>query len=70
MKTPIKAMIDAANHSGAYTYPVNSQKYPKIQIITVEELLAGKRPNMPVSLLPYFQAQHRGVDQDQLTLDV
>lgn len=68
MKTPTKAMIDAANHSGVYTYPVNSQKYPMVQIITVEELLAGKRPNMPVSLLPYFQAKRRGEDHDQMTL--
>jgi len=70
MKTPTKAMIDAANRSGLYTYPVNSKKYPKVQIITVEELLAGQRPNMPVSLLPYFQAKRRSEEHDQMILDV
>ncbi|MEV0417330.1 DNA methyltransferase [Streptosporangium canum] len=59
MQKPTKLMIDAANHSGVYTYPVNNQKYPAVQIITVEELIAGKRPSMPTSLLPYFQAKRR-----------
>lgn len=52
-------MVEAANHSGVYTYPVNGQKYPVIQIVTVEELIAGKRPSMPATLLPYFQAKRR-----------
>lgn len=33
--------------AGTYTWPLNNQKYPKIQIITVEQLLEGKRPDMP-----------------------
>lgn len=71
MKKPTKAMTEAANHSGLYTYPVNSQKYPKVQIITVEELLAGKRPNMPTTLLPYFQAKRRGPEEaDQLGFNI
>ncbi|MEU2981027.1 DNA methyltransferase [Streptomyces hirsutus] len=59
MKKPTKAMIEAANHSGFYTHPANGQKFPKVQIITVEELMTGKRPNLPLTLLPYFQAQRR-----------
>ncbi|MFF8032464.1 DNA methyltransferase [Streptomyces sp. NPDC016626] len=59
LKKPTKAMVDAANHSGVYTYPVNGQNYPKVQIITVEDLLKGKRPNLPTAMLPYFQAQRR-----------
>ncbi|MEU7913465.1 DNA methyltransferase [Microbispora bryophytorum] len=59
MRAPTKAMMEAARHSGVYTYPVNGQKYPLVQIITVEELLAGKRPSMPATLLPYFQAVRR-----------
>jgi hypothetical protein len=30
--------------------------YPRVQIITVAELLAGKRPKMPTAILPYIQA--------------
>ncbi|MFD8529433.1 DNA methyltransferase [Streptosporangium canum] len=70
MQKPTKAMIEAANHSGVYTYPVNGQKYPVVQIITVEELIAGKRPSMPATLLPYFQAKRRYDDKpgDQSSL--
>ncbi|MEU8276478.1 DNA methyltransferase [Microbispora bryophytorum] len=62
MQKPTKAMTEAANHSGVYTYPVNGVQYPVVQIITVEELIAGKRPTMPATLLPYFQAQRRTED--------
>ncbi|QDK03218.1 DNA methylase [Streptomyces phage TuanPN] len=59
MIEPTKGMVDAANHSGAYNHPANGQRYPKVQIITVKDLINGKRPNMPTALLPYFQAQRR-----------
>ncbi|WAB09831.1 DNA methyltransferase [Streptomyces phage TagePhighter] len=59
MNEPTKGMVDAANHSGAYNHPANGQRYPKVQIISVNDLVNGKRPNMPTALLPYFQAQRR-----------
>jgi hypothetical protein len=52
-------MIDAANHSGTYRHPANGQIFPKVQILSVEQLLAGQRPKMPMALLPYFQARKR-----------
>ncbi|MCA1707518.1 MAG: restriction endonuclease [Actinobacteria bacterium] len=72
MQKPTKGMVDAANHSGVYTYPVNDQKFPKVQIITVEELLDDKRPSMPNTLLPYFQAQRRydTGEGDQFVMDL
>lgn len=65
MQNPTKAMQEAANHSGLYVHPANGQKYPKVQIITVQELLDGKRPTLPPTLLPYFQAQKRVEKHDQ-----
>ncbi|MCA1606564.1 MAG: restriction endonuclease, partial [Acidobacteria bacterium] len=71
MQKPTKGMIDAANHSGGYRYPVNGQQFPKVQIITVEELLSGKQPAMPTTLLPYFQAQRRyDTEAEQLALEI
>jgi DNA modification methylase len=71
MRPPTKRMTEAANHSGVYTYPANGQPFPKVQIITVEELLNGKRPTMPNALLPFFQAQRRyDTGGDQLTMDL
>ncbi|MDX2579774.1 DNA methyltransferase [Streptomyces scabiei] len=69
MKKPTKAMQDAANHSGLYTFPPNGEKFPRIQLITVEELLEGKRPRLPVTpMLPYFQAKRREEGNPQETL--
>jgi DNA modification methylase len=65
MNKPTKAMTEAANHSGVYVHPANGQKFPKVQLITVEELLQGKRPTLPNTLLPYFQAQKRVDKGDQ-----
>lgn len=57
MARPTAGMTDAANHSGTYQHPVSGQKYPKVQVITVEALLAGKGPNMPTAMLPYVKAK-------------
>lgn len=50
-------MKDAADHAGTYTWPFNGQEFSKIQLLTVEELLAGKRPQMPPTLTPYIAAK-------------
>jgi site-specific DNA-methyltransferase (adenine-specific) len=59
MDSPTKGMTEAANHSGFYVHPANGQSFPKVQIISVSEILAGKRPALPPVLLPYFQAPKR-----------
>ena len=54
--------------SGVWTHPANGQDFPVLQHISVREMLAGKRPNLPVALAPYISAQ-RGVEMvDQGTL--
>lgn len=63
LREPTRGMLEAAEHSRIYTYPVTSRTYPKVQILTVTELLDGKRPDMPTSLLPYFQAQRQLVPE-------
>jgi DNA modification methylase len=57
LNPPTSGMIEIARRSGIYTYPVNNEQYPKLQIITVAELLNGVRPDMPTPLIPYFQAR-------------
>ncbi len=47
---------DAVNHAGTYTLTANGQSFPKIQVMTIKQLLAGKRPQMPLTFLPYIQA--------------
>jgi hypothetical protein len=63
-------MVEAANHSGTYTWPVNGQSFPRVQIITVPELLNFKRPKMPPALTPYISAVKRTkLHSDQLAFD-
>ena len=69
LEPPTRGMIDAVQHSGIYTMPSNGQQFPLVQAITVEELLAGKRPDMPPPLMPYTQAQrHRAAEPEQGTM--
>ena len=56
MAEPTKGVVDAGKHGGACTLPVNGQVYPRVQTITVADLLRGKCPKMPPTLLPYIQA--------------
>jgi DNA modification methylase len=69
MAEPTAGIKDAIDHGGTYRWPVNGQVYPRIQVITVRELLAGKRPTMPQMSLPYVQAPRAEKQSDQQTLD-
>lgn len=70
MKPPTKAMRQVANTSGVYKHPGDGREYPRIQIITVEDFLAGRHPKLPPTFSPYYQAERRGPEDTQLTLDV
>jgi hypothetical protein len=35
---------------------MNGQSYPRVQVITIAELLRGTGPKMPLLFLLYFQA--------------
>lgn len=63
---PSPGVVEAANHSGTYRYPVTDVAYPKVQVITVGDLLAGKRPHLPLTLNPYLSATRRKMADDQL----
>jgi DNA modification methylase len=68
---PSDQMREAAAKAGRYEWPLNQQKFPKVQIITTEVLLAGRRPEMPPEYGTYLQAPKAQRDADmgeQLTL--
>jgi len=48
---PSKPMKQEAIEMGDYIYNLTGQKFPKIQIISVEDLLKGIRPNHPSVIL-------------------
>lgn len=59
LEEPTRGMRDAAQHAGLYTWPWNRSTFPKVQILTVAQLLAGERPDAPPSLLPYVEAKRQ-----------
>lgn len=51
-----KGMAEAAQMTGSYTQPLTGNSYPKVQLVTVADLLAGRKPKMPTAFMPYLQA--------------
>jgi DNA methylase/Restriction endonuclease len=56
MAKPTPGVLDAVDHGRTYTWPVNGQSFPRVQVITIAELLAGKRPQIPTLITPYDTA--------------
>jgi DNA modification methylase len=56
MNKPTPGMREVADRGGIYRHSATGNKYPKIQIITIAELLAGTKPKMPTVILPYIKA--------------
>lgn len=54
LAAPTKGMVTQAAAAGYYES--SGKKYPKIQLIAVEEMLKGKRPELPTAVSPYAQA--------------
>ncbi len=47
MQKPTQSMRSEAAGAGFYISPWGNKKYPRLQILTIEELLSGKRIEMP-----------------------
>jgi DNA modification methylase len=69
MTEPTRGIHDAADHGGTYTWPINGQTFPRVQVITVGELLKGKRPQVPTLIPPYVAAVKSAPESVQLGFD-
>jgi DNA modification methylase len=58
-----RGMHEEAARASTYTTPLTGQSYPRVQLMTVEELLNGRRPKMPPAILPYIKADQWGGEQ-------
>lgn len=48
LEEPTKPMRKEAADAGVYTSDFQNTKHPRLQILTIEELLDGKQPNLPI----------------------
>jgi SAM-dependent methyltransferase len=62
---PTRGIREEVDKSGSYTSPLTGQEYPRIQVVTVADLMDKRMPKMPAAILPYLKAKPR--DPDQLT---
>ena len=57
MKAPTRGMLDAARTSGTYEHEFTGRSFPRVQIITIPDVMAGKAIDMPTPLNPYTKAK-------------
>jgi len=69
LEKPTKPMISEAVDAGSFKTPItNNVEFPKIQILTVEELLQGKKPKLPQGLVKnYYKEARPIVDKNSKT---
>jgi hypothetical protein len=68
LEEPTREMVQEVKRTDPYISPRWNQQYPKIQILTINELLHGKKPYIPTTLPSYTQAeltQKAPIDQQQ-----
>jgi DNA modification methylase len=65
LEPPTSPMVKEAKGAGQYHHDLMGKDYDRIQIITVEEILAGKRLDVPMSL-EVLKAAQRGVEDKQM----
>jgi site-specific DNA-methyltransferase (adenine-specific) len=70
LSRPTKDMITEAAAAGSYHNQLWQRDYPRIQILTIEQLLKGKQPDMPSQRSPFAQAALESEKATQLTLNV
>lgn len=63
LEYPTKSMIAEAASRGYYRSTTWNREYPRIQILTIEQLLAGKAPHLPPTLAYQKQAPKTRTDE-------
>ena len=56
LEPPTQPMVTEAASAGFYHNDFWQKDYPRVQILTVEEMLSGKRPQVPATRSPFAQA--------------
>lgn len=68
LEKPTSAMITAAATAGFYHSPGWNQDYPKLQILTIADLLNGEQVKMPPAAITFKQGDRMQKSADQKSL--
>ena len=66
---PTRGMRETAAEAGTYTWPPTGATHPKVQILTVEQVMSGVRPDMPPEHGTLAKAPVVKEESDQLALE-
>ncbi len=72
LEEPSKPMQVEAATAGAYTSPIDGRDYPRIQVLTIRQILEEhQKPMLPLLLMPTYQqaeriSDRRAADQQEL----
>lgn len=65
LEAPTKPMVREVIDAGSFEILFGSKfEFPKIQILTIEELLKGKQPNLPYGLVKNYHKEAKAVKED------
>jgi len=68
LEPPSRDMRTEAVSAGYYYSPLYNKDYPRIQILTIEELLGGKKIDMPPTSLEFLPKAPRASTGEQLPM--
>jgi len=69
LEAPTKPMLVEASKKGLYHSEVWNRDYPRLQIFTIEELFAGKKPEYPSSVYQYKRAERVQEKKENMDLN-
>lgn len=65
LEPPTKPMLTEAAEAGMYNSPLLGKSYPRLQILTIEQLLEGKKLEYPEGLRPEMFAKAKRVEKEK-----
>lgn len=66
LEKPTKPMINESMDAGEFKTPLTGEfRFPKIQVITVEELLKGEKPKLPQGLIKNYHKEAKAVNMEE-----
>ena len=65
LEPPTKPMMTEAAEAGLYTSPLLGRSYPRLQILTIEQLLEGKKLEYPEGLRPEMFAKAKRQEKEK-----
>lgn len=65
LEKPTKPMTDESMDAGEFKTPLTGEfRFPKIQVITIEELLKGGKPKLPQGLIKNYHKEAKAVEEE------